>query len=82
MNGTDYNLQSRYPTSWALIKKCCDAIDSGADSITVWGTGKATREFLSVEYAAPSIVLATERYNKNEPVNTGAGFEISIRELV
>lgn len=66
----------------ALIKKCCDAIDSGADSITVWGTGKATREFLYVEDAARAIVLATERYNKSEPVNLGAGFEISIKELV
>ncbi len=53
-----------------------------ADSITVWGTGKATREFLYVEDAARAIVLATERYNKSEPVNIGAGFEISIRELV
>ena len=66
----------------ALIKKCCDAINSSADSITVWGTGKATREFLYVEDAAEAIVLATERYNKSEPVNIGAGFEISIKELV
>lgn len=66
----------------ALIKKCVDAIDSGMDSITVWGTGKATREFLYVEDAARAIVLATERYNKSEPVNIGAGFEISIKELV
>ncbi len=66
----------------ALIKKCCDAIDSGADSITVWGTGKATREFLYVEDCAEAIVLATEKYNKSEPVNIGAGFEISIKELV
>ena len=66
----------------ALIKKCRDAINSGADSITVWGTGKATREFLYVEDAARAIVLATERYNKSEPVNIGAGFEISIKELV
>ncbi len=66
----------------ALIKKCVDAIDSGADSITVWGTGKATREFLYVEDAARAIVLAAEKYNKSEPVNIGAGFEISIRELV
>lgn len=66
----------------ALIKKCVDAIDSGADSITVWGTGKATREFLYVEDAARAIVLAAERYDKSEPVNIGAGFEISIKELV
>lgn len=66
----------------ALIKKCVDAIDSGADSITVWGTGKPTREFLYVEDAARAIVLAAEKYNKSEPVNIGAGFEISIKELV
>lgn len=50
--------------------------------ITVWGTGNATREFLYVEDAAEAIVLATERYNKPDPVNIGAGFEISIKELV
>lgn len=66
----------------ALIKKCIDAADSDAKSVTVWGTGKATREFLYVEDAARAIVLATEKYNKGEPVNIGAGFEISIKELV
>jgi len=54
-----------------------------ADSeVTVWGTGKATREFLYVEDCAEAIVLATEKYNKSEPVNIGAGFEISIKDLV
>jgi len=51
-------------------------------SITVWGTGKPTREFLYVEDAAEGILLATEKYNKSDPVNLGAGFEISIRDLV
>jgi GDP-L-fucose synthase len=51
-------------------------------SVTVWGTGKATREFLYVEDAAEGIVLASERYNRPDPVNLGAGFEISIRDLV
>ena len=50
--------------------------------VIVWGTGKATREFLYVEDCAEGIVLATERYNKPEPVNIGAGFEISIKDLV
>ncbi len=49
--------------------------------VTVWGTGKATREFLYVEDCAEAIVLATERYNKPDPVNIGAGFEISIKDL-
>jgi len=66
----------------ALIKKICDAKESGKNYIEVWGTGKATREFLYVEDAAEGIILATERYNKPDPVNLGSGFEISIKELV
>ena len=62
----------------ALIKKCVDA----KEKITVWGTGKASREFLYVEDAAEGIVLATEKYNKPEPVNLGAGFEITVKDLV
>ena len=50
--------------------------------IVVWGTGKATREFLYVEDCAEAIVLAAEKYNKPDPVNIGAGFEISIKDLV
>ncbi|MFH1062500.1 MAG: GDP-L-fucose synthase [Candidatus Omnitrophota bacterium] len=65
----------------ALIRKCIEA-KSQDSVITVWGTGKATREFLYVEDAAEAIVLATEKYNKPEPVNIGAGFEISIKDLV
>lgn len=66
----------------ALIKKCADAIENHEDEITVWGTGQATREFFFVEDAAAAIVLATESYNKSEPVNIGPGFEISIKDLV
>jgi GDP-L-fucose synthase len=51
-------------------------------SVTVWGTGKPTREFLYVEDAAEGILLATEKYNKPDPVNLGAGFEISIKDLI
>jgi len=65
----------------ALIKKCVDAQQVGAPEILVWGTGAATREFFYVEDAAAAIVLATEKYDKSEPVNIGAGFEISIKEL-
>ena len=65
----------------ALIKKCVDAKERREDHISVWGTGQATREFLYVEDAAEGIALAAERYNKSAPVNLGAGFEISIREL-
>lgn len=66
----------------ALIKKVFDAKARNENCIVVWGTGKATREFLYVEDAARGITLAAERYNKGEPVNLGAGTEISIRDLV
>jgi GDP-L-fucose synthase len=65
----------------ALIKKCLDAIDNHADKIEVWGTGAATREFFYVEDAADAIYKATLLYNKSDPVNLGAGAEISIKEL-
>lgn len=65
----------------ALIKKCIDA-KSKKPTITVWGTGKPTREFLYVEDAAEAIILAAKKYDKPEPVNIGAGFEISIKDLV
>lgn len=66
----------------AIIKKCVDAIEDGKDEIVVWGTGKASREFLYAEDAAEGILLAAEKYNKPEPINIGAGSEISIKELV
>jgi len=66
----------------ALIKKCEDAIEEGKDEIVVWGSGKSTREFLYVEDAAEGILLAAEKYDKLEPVNIGAGFEIRIKDLV
>ena len=65
----------------ALIKKCLDAMDAGEDEIVVWGDGTPTREFLYVEDCAEAIVLATEKYDKPDPVNIGAGFEISIKDL-
>ena len=66
----------------ALIKKCIDAKENNEDHITVWGTGKASREFIYVEDAAEGIILATEKYEKPNPVNIGAGFEIKIKDLV
>jgi GDP-L-fucose synthase len=65
----------------ALIKKCMDAVDSGAQYIECWGTGKVSREFIYAADAAEGILLATEFYNGPEPVNIGAGFEITIKEL-
>jgi GDP-L-fucose synthase len=66
----------------ALIKKCVDAIESDDDYVVVWGDGSPTREFLYVEDCAEAILLATERYDKPEPINIGTGFEISIKDLI
>lgn len=65
----------------ALIKKVVDAKKEGRNYIDVWGTGSASREFLYVEDGAEGIILATEKYDKTEPVNIGAGKEIKIKEL-
>ena len=65
----------------ALIRKCVDAVESGSKEIVLWGDGSPTREFLYVEDAAEGILLATQDYDKAEPVNLGSGMEISIRDL-
>lgn len=79
--GDNYDPKSSHVIA-ALIKKCFDAINEDKNEIVVWGTGKPTREFIYVEDAARGILMATEEYNKPEPVNIGAGFEISIKDLV
>ena len=66
----------------ALIKKFVEAVENGHCPVAVWGTGAASREFLYVDDCARAIVLATEKYDKPEPVNIGAGREISIKDLV
>jgi len=66
----------------ALIKKCVDAVEGGKNEIVCWGDGSPTREFLYVEDAAEGILLATEKYNKGEPVNLGSSMEISVQNLV
>ena len=65
----------------ALIKKFYEAKINGEGNVTVQGTGRATREFLYVEDCAEAILVAAEKYDKPDPVNIGAGFEISIKEL-
>jgi len=65
----------------AIIRKCVEAVQEGKSRITLWGTGTATREFLHVDDAADGILLASEHYNSSDPVNVGAGMEISIRDL-
>ncbi len=65
----------------ALIRKCVEAKEQGADEIVAWGDGSPTREFIYVEDAAEGIALATQYYNRSEPVNIGSSFEISIKDL-
>lgn len=79
-SGDNFNPQSSHVIP-SLIRKIAKAKKNRKRSIIVWGTGKATREFLYVQDCAKAIIMATEKYNKSEPVNIGAGFEISIKEL-
>ena len=79
--GDNFNPESSHVIP-ALIKKFVEAVREKKPSVEVWGTGGASREFLYVEDAARAVVLATERYNKPDPVNLGAGKEISIKDLV
>ena len=65
----------------ALIKKFVEAKESGEPSVSVWGTGTATREFLYVDDAAEGIVRGAEAYDGEEPVNLGSGREVPIKEL-
>lgn len=76
----NFDLQSSHVIP-ALIRKCVDAVERGDSHIEVWGTGKATREFLHADDCARAILLAAEHYDSSEPVNLGSGFEISISEL-
>jgi GDP-L-fucose synthase len=66
----------------ALIKKCVEAVEHGEDKVEVWGTGRATREYLYVDDAAEGIVLAAELVDDPEPINLGTDHEVSIRETV
>jgi GDP-L-fucose synthase len=79
--GDNFDLQTSHVIP-ALIRKCVEARERGDRTITVWGTGSASREFLHVRDAAEGIVAAAERYDRSDPVNLGAGFEIQIKDLV
>jgi GDP-L-fucose synthase len=79
--GDNFNPKSSHVIP-ALIKKFYDAKVNKLSEVTVWGTGKATREFLYVEDCAEGIVLATEKYDKPDPVNLGSGLETPIKDLV
>jgi GDP-L-fucose synthase len=78
--GDNFDLESSHVIP-ALIRKCVEALNDGRDEIVLWGDGSPTREFLYVEDAVDGIVLATEHYDKPDPVNLGSGMEISIGDL-
>ena len=78
--GDNFNPKSSHVIP-ALIRKCLEAKDQGAEQIVAWGDGSPTREFIYVEDAAEGIALATEKYDGSEPVNIGSSFEISIKDL-
>ncbi len=78
--GDNFDLETSHVIP-ALIRKCIEAQDRGNRQVTLWGDGSPTREFLYVEDAAEGILLSAERYNGSEPVNLGAGNEISIKDL-
>jgi GDP-L-fucose synthase len=79
--GDDLDLEKNHVIP-ALIKKFVDARRARSPYVEVWGSGQASREFLYVEDAALGLVLASERYEEPDPINLGAGFEITIRDLV
>ena len=74
-------IQERAHETAGYIKKFIEARNKNKSEVVVWGTGKPTREFLYVEDASEGILLATEKYNKPDPINLGASFEISIKNL-
>lgn len=77
----DFNLETSHVIP-AIIRKCIEARDAGEDSITAWGSGEPTREFLYVKDAAEALLDATEAYDKSDPINLGSGHEISIKNLI
>jgi len=78
--GDNFDLETGHVIP-AIIRKCVEAREAGAPTVTLWGSGRPSREFLYVDDAAEGIVLALERYDAPEPVNLGAGREVTIRDL-
>jgi len=78
--GDNFNLKTSHVIP-ALIRKAAEAREAGRPSLSLWGDGSPTREFLYVDDAADGIVTAAEKYDGPQPVNLGSGFEISIRDL-
>jgi GDP-L-fucose synthase len=79
--GDNFDLRTSHVIP-ALIRKFCTAIERNEDKVVIWGTGSASREFFYVKDAARAVAMATEEYDGPDPVNLGAGFEITIKDLV
>ena len=77
----DFNLETSHVIP-AIIRKCVEARENNENSITAWGTGEPTREFLYVKDAAEGIIRGTEELDESTPINLGSGMEISIKELI
>ncbi len=78
--GDNFDLETSHVIP-AIIRKCIEARESGQPSVSCWGTGRPTREFLYVDDCAEGILTAAEKYDDPDPVNLGSGHEISIRDL-
>jgi GDP-L-fucose synthase len=79
--GDNFDLESSHVIP-ALIRKCVEAREQGADFVEAWGTGNASREFLYVSDCADGLLRAAAKYDESEPVNIGTGSEIKISELL
>jgi GDP-L-fucose synthase len=79
--GDNFDLESSHVIP-AFVRKFIDGVRNGDEQVNIWGTGKASREFLYVEDAAEGIIAATEKYDQAEPVNLGSGREVTIKDLV
>jgi GDP-L-fucose synthase len=78
--GDNFDLEDSHVIA-ALIRKFVEAQESGGESVSVWGSGEPSREFLYVDDAARALILAAERLESSEPVNIGTGIETRIRDL-
>ncbi len=78
--GDNFDLETSHVIP-AMIRKFCEAVDKSGDSVTCWGSGQASREFLYVDDAARAIVQAAEAHNDPQAINLGTGREITVAEL-
>lgn len=78
--GDNYDLESSHVIP-ALLRKAIEARDSGAATMTVWGSGTPLREFMHVDDLADALVFLLERYSESDHINVGTGQEVTIAEV-